>query len=428
MTVISIIKKSTPRSFRNFLHLISAVLAVLRYRYPARGLTVIGVTGTDGKTTTSTLIYEMLKTSGKKVALVSTVAAYIGNQELDTGFHVTAPDAWLLQKLIRKIKDLGYKYVVLEATSHGLDQHRLFGSNIKVSVLTNITHEHLDYHGSYKNYVKAKGKLFRKTKVAIINKTDSSHSFIKKYINRKAQIISYNLNTATGSVKSAIKLKFPEIYNQLNATAAYHAANSVGVKDKDIVQAVKNFKGVIGRMEEIKNNKGFRIIVDFAHTPNALEMVLSELRKQKTKDQRLIAVFGCASERDDKKRPMMGEISSRLADISIFTAEDPRREDINKIISEMVIGANKVKTSEINMDRFEMPIHRNEKRHYFVRILERGEAISFAINKLAKRGDIVVICGKGHEKSMSYNGKEYAWSDHDAVNLALKGKVLEIKR
>ncbi len=426
MSLISIMQKNIPRSFRNIYHLKLAMLAVLRYGYPARTLEVIGVTGTDGKTTTATLIYEMLKSSGKKVALVSTVAAYIGDKELDTGFHVTAPDPWMLQKLLRKIKDLGYQFVVLEATSHGLDQHRLLGCNIKISVLTNITHEHLDYHKSYKNYVKAKGKLFKKTKIAIINKADSSHSLIKKYINRKAQIISYNINTASGPVKSVIKYKFPEIYNQLNATAAYHAAKAVGVYDQHIIKAIKSFKGVAGRMEEIKNYKDLRIIVDFAHTPNALENVLVTLQQQKTINQRLIAVFGCASERDDKKRPMMGKISARFADISVFTAEDPRKEDINKIISEMTIGALKTKAYKLDLKNIDTKIF-NGKKHLYIGIPERGEAINIAINKLAKRGDIVVICGKGHEKSMSYNGIEYPWSDKEAVEMALKGKVLEIK-
>ncbi|MEK7526275.1 MAG: cyanophycin synthetase, partial [Patescibacteria group bacterium] len=157
---------------------------------------------------------------------------------------------------------------------------------------------------------------------------------------------------------------------------------------------------VPGRMEEIKNNRGFRVIVDFAHTPNALEQVLTSLKTQKTFAGRLIAIFGCASERDVNKRPLMGEISTRLADISIFTAEDPRFEDVNKIISEIISGTKK-----------------NKKPNKYYSIPDRKEAINFAIKELAKNGDIIVICGKGHEKSMNIEGIEYPWSDkNESVN------------
>src|SRR5512143_545878 len=149
MSFAKLTKKFFPQKYKNIYHLLQAVLAVLWYRYPAGSLTVIGVTGTDGKTTTTTLIYHVLRSAGEKAALVSTVAAYIGKNEIDTGFHVTNPDPWALQKLLRKIVDLKYKYIALEVTSHGLDQHRAYGTNISIAVLTNITHEHLDYHKTY---------------------------------------------------------------------------------------------------------------------------------------------------------------------------------------------------------------------------------------------------------------------------------------
>ena len=409
MTLLASFKRVLPQKSKNIYHYLNAAFAVLWYGFPTRNLFVIGVTGTDGKTTTATLIYYILKSAGKKAALVSTVAAYIGNQKIDTGFHVTNPNPWPLQKLLKRIASSGYKYIVLEVTSHGLDQHRTLGTNIKIAVLTNITHEHLDYHKTYKNYARAKGKIFKDAKIAILNKTDRSYPLVKKYIRRRTEVVPYDFNSVPKDVVAAIRRRFPENYNQLNALAAYSTVLRVGVSTSDFKKSLRSFPGVSGRMEEIENDRGFRIIVDFAHTPNALESVLTSLKKQ-TKG-RLIAVFGCASERDEAKRPMMGQISANLADISVFTAEDPRREDVQKIIKEIAKGAE-----------------RNKRPNKYYEIPERGEAIYFAINEAAKAKDVVVICGKGHEGSMNYNGIEYPWSDKEAVLLALKGKKKLIKR
>ena len=335
----------------------------------------------------------------------------MGTKEIDTGFHVTNPDPWLLQRFLRSVVNKNYKYVVLEVTSHGLHQYRTLGTNIKIAVLTNVTHEHLDYHKTYENYLNTKAKIFRGAKLAVINRSDQSYRFIRKFIDEGTETVAYNLEATPPKVKLAIRGRFPETYNQLNATAAYIAARGFGVKDGIVINSIKSFPGVPGRMEEVKNSRGFRIIIDFAHTPNALKSVLTELQKLLKKGNKLISVFGCASERDELKRPVMGEISTKLADISIFTAEDPRFESIEKIISDIKIGVKK-----------------NIKPNKFYEIPDRAEAIDFAINKVAKKGDIVVICGKGHEKSMNYNGIEYPWSDHKAVEFALEGKALEIKR
>lgn len=396
-------KNLVPREVKNLLHWAKGFLSVSYFGFPAQNLTVIGVTGTDGKTTTSTLIFHILKTAGLKVALVSTVGAYIGNKEIDTGFHVTTPDPWMLQKLLKRIAKQGHKYVVLEVTSHGLDQHRLFGSNIQIAVLTNVTHEHLDYHKTYQNYLKTKAKIFQSAKIAIINKDDKSFRLVTKHIKPQTKTIPYTPNSVEKVISNSIEYKFPEKYNRYNATAASLVATEVGVDNSVIAKAIKTFPGVPGRMEEIKNKHGFRVIVDFAHTPNALEQVLTSLKIQKTFAGRLIAIFGCASERDINKRPLMGEISTRLADVSIFTAEDPRFEDVNKIISDIVAGAKK-----------------NKKPNKYYCIQDRKEAINFAIKEIAKNGDIIVICGKGHEKSMNYNGIEHPWSDKTTALEALK--------
>lgn len=402
-------KKFIPQSLKNYYHLGNALIANTKFGFPARKLKVIGVTGTDGKTTTSTLIYHILKNSGKKVALITSVAAYIGDREIDIGFHVTTPDPWDLQKLLKKIMDEGYEYVVLESTSHGFDQYRLFGIPFYIGVLTNITHEHLDYHKTYENYVKAKSKLFKTVKIAILNKEDKSFTRVKKYIHPDTEIIAYTQKSLPHRILTAVKEVFPQDYNILNATAAILAAEKIGVKFNTLPAIIKAFKGVPGRMEHIKNNLGIDIIVDFAHTPNALKSVLTALKR--TTKGRLISVFGCASERDVKKRPLMGSISVQIADISIFTAEDPRYEDINKIIGEIAKGAVKAGGHEVSYTK----IKKNQKQIFF-KIPERGEAIALALHHLAQKGDTVVICGKGHEMSMSYEGVEHPWNDISFVN------------
>lgn len=406
-TLLVSFKRLVPRQVINSYHFAVAFAAVVRYRYPARKLKVIGVTGTDGKTTTSTLIYHLLNSAGKKVALITSVAAYIGDKQLETGLHVTSPDPMELQRLLREIVDKGFDHVVLESTSHGLDQHRLLGANTKVGVLTNITPEHMLYHKTMTDYTRSKAKLFRHADYAILNKTDSSFAPVKKLLPPGIRVLPYDLTSLSGGVKTAVWARFPEKYNRLNATAAILAARIFKVSDTELATAIASFPGVPGRMEDVPNTKGLRIVVDFAHTINGLKSVLTALSGQKGKG-RLIAVFGCASERDDEKRPVMAKLATRIADEVVFTAEDPRYEPIDKILDDMVAGVGK---------------HTN-----YHCIPERGEAISFAINKLAKKGDTVVLCGKGHEKSMAYSGVEYPWSDFAAISDALAGKVKKIAR
>jgi len=332
---------------------------------------------------------------------------------------------------------------VLEVTSHGLDQNRVAGVDFEVAVLTNITHEHLDYHKTYENYRDAKAKLFKNVKIAVINSDDKSFEYIKSIIPGYTEVITYacknpadyNLQNikitdsmifeiVTGLDKLKIETKYLGIYNALNTAAAFIVARRMGVDDKKLIKAIDKAPQLPGHLEKVENKKDIEIYIDFAHTPDSLEQVLT-LLKGKTKGK-LISVFGCASERDTLKRPMMGEISAKLANVSIFTAEDPRNEDVNNIISETVKGAKKTKAKEINMKHYSDIVH--DSKHIFFRIAERGEAITFAINNLAGKGDTVVICGKGHEKSMAYNGVEYPWSDQEAVDLALKGEVYEIIR
>ena len=423
--------------YKNTLHFINSLIQVVVNRYPARKLYVIGITGTDGKTTTAHLVYEILKNAGKKVALLSTVAAYIDGETLDTGYHVTTPDPKYLQPLLKKISDNGIKYFVLEATSHGLDQHRVLGCNFKIGVLTNVTHEHLDYHKSFERYKKAKAKLFGGVEYGVLNKDDPSFKFFRKSLKKEASAISYSMSKPATLKASNIKfnsngMKFtvtknnkktivstPLVgkYNASNILAACGAARVVGIGWGVILKTLKEFKGVKGRLEVIDKGQPFTVLVDFAHTPNALESVLLSLRGVKN-DKKLIVVFGCAGERDYLKRPIMGDISTRLADVSIFTAEDPRHEDVNIIINAIGKGAKDKFAKEVKKTE---KLKFNKNKHLFVKIPDRKEAIKYAIQNITQKGDIVVLCGKGHEKSMSYKGVEHRWSDRKAAEQALEG-------
>lgn len=396
MKILSAVRKFLPHWLVNYIyHLPLSFLAVCYYGYPAKNLQVIGVTGTDGKTTTSTLIYEILKKAAKKVALITSVSAKIGDQDLDTGFHVTTPDPWELQKLLKLIKDRGFEYVVLEVTSHGLAQFRLFGCNFKIGVLTNITWEHIDYHKTWENYLQAKQSLFKKTHYSILNADDKSYKYLKNNVGGK--VITYGLKKADFTPQNfPFKTRLPGIYNQSNCLAAIACCKQLAIDDKTIKTGLLKFPGVIGRME-VMQEKPFKVIIDFAHTPNALQNALLTLKNMTS--GKVIAVFGCAGLRDYKKRPQMGRIAEKLADKVIITSEDPRTEDINKINRQILFGVTEKKKFVIENDRF--------------------LAIKKAIN-LAGTGDIIGIFGKGHEKSLCFGKTEYPWSDQQAVRKILK--------
>lgn len=415
------------RKLKNFIHLLQAVLANIYWQSPSRKMIVVGVTGTDGKTTTVHLIHHILKTAGKKADLISTVCA--------PGLHTTTPDPWILQKLLRKMADKGVNYVVLEATSHGLDQHRLFGVKFYASVITNVTHEHLDYHKTYENYLEAKAKLFRGVRVAVLNRDDKSYQYLNvKCQKSNVKCVSYGIkHRADFTPKSfPFKTKLPGEYNQYNCLAAIALTSALGISPAKIRQAVASFGGVVGRMEEIDEGQNFKVIVDFAHTPNGLENALKTVLELKSKNfspagrqAKLIVVFGCAGLRDREKRPMMGEIAGRLADLVVLTAEDPRTEDVNEIIEQIAKGCLRSGVREGDWpNNWSNWSNWQKKGKWFFRIPDRRQAIRFAIQKLAKKGDIVIICGKGHERSMCFGKTEYPWSDQKEARKALK----ELKR
>lgn len=398
-----IIRKYIPNLVVNLLkHFPLAVLANLTYGFPSKDMKFIGVTGTDGKTTTTNMIYQILKNAGKKAAMVSTINAEINGEKIDTGFHVTNPDPFLLQKLVSRAKKAGTEIFVLEVTSHGLDQFRTWGINFDIGVITNITHEHLDYHKTWENYFRSKAKLIKNAGIGVINRSESHFDRLKKLSSGK--IVSFGLTKSAdfNPKKFPIELSLDGEFNILNALAASAVCVNLGINTGVIKKTLKAFKSLEGRMEEIPNNLGIKIYIDFAHTPFALEQALKSLREKTSK--KLIAVFGSAGSRDEEKRGMMGEISARLADITVITAEDPRGE-IEEINQEILSGAKK-SGGKLG-------------KNIFVEE-DRQKAIKFAIKKLADKGDLVGIFGKGHEKSMNMDGKnELPWLDSQAVRKVL---------
>lgn len=361
-----------------FWHLPKAILANLLYGFPSRNLTIIGITGTSGKTSVCHLLHHILQASGLKAVLISTISA--------PGLHVTNPEPFVLQKLIKNAVKRGNQYLILEVTSHGLDQHRTWGIVFTYGVITNIRHEHLDYHKTLANYQKAKLKLIKACQIAVLNQDDPSSNAARKIASGKILTFSDHSD-----------------FQQANLNAALVVARDLGISQTKLDATMRSFPGIPGRMEIIET-KPFTIVIDFAHKPDALEKALQSLNRLKSDQGRIIAVFGCAGLRDVLKRPIMGGISARLADITILTAEDPRTEDLSKIIAAIAVGWRE---------------ERKANHHRLLIEPDRQKAINLAI-KLAKAGDIVGLFGKAHEKSMCFGTIEYPWSEYQAVKKALK--------
>ena len=414
-------------------------IAAAFYNWPGRKLTVIGVTGTDGKTTTTNLIYQILLAAQIKAGMISTVNAVIGDEVLDTGFHVTTPDAHDVQRYLARMVEAGLTHVVLETTSHGWSQYRVDACEFDIGVVTNITHEHMDEHGNYENYRAAKARLFSSLEVTsekphgnprlgVINRDDlKSFDFLNSFIkvnkinyglDREANIRAVDIEYSPSGIRFMATSKDFRIpvssklvggYNVSNCLAAL-TATVYGLKIKPDVaaQGIAALGGIPGRMERIDMGQNFTAIVDFAHTPNALKVALEAARAMT--DQRVIAVFGSAGLRDKEKRRMMAEISAELADLTVLTAEDPRTESLDGILEDMAVGARSKGGRE---------------GETFWRISDRGEAIKFAL-KLARPGDIVLSCGKGHEQSMCFGAREHLWDDRTAMRAALS-EMLGVK-
>jgi UDP-N-acetylmuramoyl-L-alanyl-D-glutamate--2,6-diaminopimelate ligase len=428
-----------------------AYLNAALHGFPSHTMTVIGVTGTDGKTTTCTLIESILQTAQVDqcgVGVITTIGARINGEEQDTGFHVTTPDAPAVQAYLAQMRDANCRYAVVESTSHGLDQRRVAAVAYDVAAVTNITHEHLDYHGTYEAYRAAKARLFRALfqspvkdgapRVAVLNADDEgSYAALQSVLAEEqaaapgfpVQIHSYSVQTDTVDLYATNIVYHPDAtrfdlhwwggvipmetqligeFNVANILCAAAATLSLGIAPEAVRAGVAALPGVLGRMQRMDRGQDFLAIVDFAHSPVSLERALKTLRPLVAPGGRLIAIFGSAGLRDRAKRRLMGQVSGRLADYTIITAEDPRTEDLDAINREIAAGVE---------DHAPSTAYRI--------VPDRSEAIWQGI-EMARPGDVVASFGKGHERSMCFGETEYPWSDQEAMLAALerlKGQV-----
>ena len=416
-----------------------AYLAAAWHNFPARQLTMVGITGTDGKTTTTNLLYAILRAGAQKAGMISTVNAVIGDTVLDTGLHTTTPDAPDVQAYLARMAAAGTNVCLLEVTSHAMAQHRVTACDFDVAIVTNITHEHLDLHGTRDVYWAAKARLFESLaagtgkgipKTAVLNCDDDSFAYLKQRIEPlgipwlgyslaghpqaalAVRDVIYRPDKTTFSVHwrdSLLELETALMgdYNVSNCLAAATAAlELLGVSAAAVQAGVAGLTGVPGRMERVDAGQPFTAIVDFAHTPNSLRRALTTVRA--VTPGRVLAVFGCAGLRDVKKRTLMGEIAAELADMTILTAEDPRTESPEVIMAETARAM--VASGGVEGQTFE-------------RQPDRGRAIYRAV-QLAGPGDTVIALGKGHEQSMCFGQTEYPWDDRAALRSALKGQPL----
>ncbi|MBI3366012.1 hypothetical protein HY041_00080 [Candidatus Roizmanbacteria bacterium] len=398
------------QKLKNLFHFFQAVLANIYYGFPSKKLKVIGVTGTDGKTTTTHLIYHILKTAGKKVSMVSSVYAKVGEKVYDTGFHVTTPDVFPLQRLLWESVKNGDEYFVLETTSHALYQNRVFGIQYEVGVLTNVTHEHLDMHHTLEAYTEIKSRLLKRAKFSVTNADDFSYLLIRKLLPDK-KLYFYSLTKSS-------RFKTLDIagFNKHNYLAAYTVCKVFNISDTIIFEAFKNFELPKGRFEIIAT-KPFTVVVDFAHTPNGINEILKDVKKRFIKEKsRLIHVFGSAAKRDRTKRPFMGEASGTYADLVILTEEDYRDEDPIKIASEIADGLEKKGFKKISPDEFG-----SQSKKYTI-ITDRKKAIKKAI-ETGRKGDVIITTGKGHETSLCRGNKEYPWDERRAIYDSLRSST-----
>lgn len=420
-----------------------AYLSTAFYRFPAHQMTIIGITGTDGKTTTAHLIYQILVKSGLKAGMITTVNAVLGDEIVDTGFHVTTPEAPDIQKFLAWMAynpSYSARYIVLESTSHGLDQDRVSQCEFDIGVITNITHEHLDYHKSFEAYRDAKARLFKhlaatptktqgNVRLAVLNRDDASYEYLSTLVDKlapKVQRVSYGFHhhadiraeniryiqgyqqfeIVQGKERIEVQTRLLGSHNVSNCLAAYTTTVAgVGIKPSFAKEGLETLPSIPGRLESIEMGQNFIAMVDFAHTPNALKKIL-ELTRTLVKG-RVLVIFGSAGLRDREKRRMMAEIAAQMADITILTAEDPRTESVDDILNEMALGLEK--------------FNGREGKTYW-RIPDRREAIRMGVN-LAREDDLVIALGKGHEQSMCFGEIEYPWDDRVAMRAALAERL-----
>jgi UDP-N-acetylmuramoyl-L-alanyl-D-glutamate--2,6-diaminopimelate ligase len=417
-SIRTIAKKIIPRGLFQKIeptgHLLEAILANVRYGFPSRKMHVIGVTGTNGKTTTAFIIHKMLHKAGYKVGLLTTVAYGVGDDIYPQVAHMTTVSAPLLQKRLAEFKQQGVEYVVLETTSHALAQYRVWGVPFEIAVLTNMTHEHLDYHGTFERYVAAKRRLFEiaarhGVRYGVVNADDSqANTFLSATPNsiaygiKTGDLTAINVDLTTegstytakvGSDSYAIHCRLPGEFNVYNSLAAVAVGRKIGLSTQQVEQGIEALEGVEGRMTVVDEGQPFSVVIDYAHTPDSFEKLFKTVKP--LVKGKLIVLFGSAGRRDEVKRTEQGVLAGKFADEVIVT-EDDRDMDGQEILEHI---ATAVETSGKIRDTNLFLVH------------DRREAIRFAV-KRAGKDDMVLLLGKGHEKDILRNGPRAAELRH----------------
>ena len=389
-----------------------ADIAAAFYDNPSRQLSLVGVTGTNGKTTIATLLYDLYRGMGYKVGLISTVVYRIGEREVDSTH--TTPDTIRLNAMLREMVDIGCDYCFMEVSSHSVVQERIRGLKFRGAIFTNLTHDHLDYHGTFAEYIKAKKRLFDsldKRAFALTNCDDRNGEVMVQ--NCRAQVSRYSLRQMadfrckileTHFDGMLLKIENNEVwvnflgrFNASNLMAVYGAARLLGAEEQELLQGLSTLHSVSGRFEPVRSEDGKVAIVDYAHTPDALENVISTINDIRGEGQRLIVVCGCGGDRDATKRPEMAAIASREADIAILTSDNPRTEDPEKILDQMMEGV--------------------DSSAQVLRITDRRQAIRTAV-MLARKGDIILVAGKGHENYQIIGREKLHFDDREELRAA----------
>ena len=408
-------------------HLGEAVLLNTINGFPSKGLKVIGVTGTNGKTSTCFLLHRMLREAGYNVGLSTTVSYGVNEDIRPQTYHMTSVSVPELMKRFKWMKSQGAEWVILETTSHALAQNRVWGVPYSIAVMTNITHEHLAYHGTFERYVDAKKKLFTLTnknkkglRVGVVNAEDpSADKFIAEiahpitYGFKKGDLQATKLKLTSGGSRFVAKIgddeyhidcHLPGSFNVSNALAAIGVGHAMGLTKEQIEKGIAALDGVEGRMTRVDEGQNFDVVIDYAHTPDSFEKLFADLKP--VVKGRIITLFGSLGGGDVGKRPLQGEIAGRYADMVILSQEDDRQEDPQKIMNDIAVGAEKAGKVR---DKDLFLIH------------DRVKGIQYAVDQ-AKAGDLVLLLGKGHEKTQEDATGEHPWNEMDVARQALKNR------
>ena len=381
------------------------------YGNPSEKLNLIGITGTNGKTSVTTLLFDIFKNLGFKSALISTVEYRIAD-EIIPSTHTT-PDIVRLNQMLANAVEMGCEYAFMEVSSHGIHQNRTEGLNFKIAGFTNITHDHLDYHKTFSEYIKTKKRFFDELNpeaIAITNIDDKNGTVMLQ--NTKATQKTYALKTMADYHGRILEADFNGMllnfggkefwttltgkFNVYNMLLAYAVAIESGFHEEDVLKAMSQLKRVKGRFETLKSDGGIFFVIDYAHTPDALENILDSINDIRTKNERLITIFGCGGDRDQAKRPEMGKIATRKSTLAIITSDNPRTEDPAAIIKEIEAGVEPQNFSK------------------YTSIPDRKEAMKMAI-KFAEPKDIILVAGKGHEDYQEINGVKHHFDDKETI-------------